>query len=217
LLLPHGHEGQGPEHTSARLERFLTLAAEGSIQVTQPSSGAQYFHLLRRQAHPSVQKPLVVLTPKSLLRHPAARSATDELTGGRWRETIDDSELEDPATVKRILLCTGKVAYRLMEARKQRDANVAIVRVEQLYPFPERQLLDIFDRYANATQLWWVQEEPENMGAWRFVFHQFWRKTRPGLEIDYVARHESASPATGSTSVHEQEQEDLVERAFTSL
>jgi multifunctional 2-oxoglutarate metabolism enzyme len=217
LLLPHGFEGQGPEHSSARLERFLTLAAEGSIQIAQPSTAAQYFHLLRRQAHPSIQKPLIVMTPKSLLRHPAARSATNELTGGRWRETIDDAAVEDPAAVRRILLCSGKVAYHLMEAGKQRTVPVAIVRVEQLYPFPEKQLLDIFDRYGNANELLWVQDEPENMGAWRFVFHQLWGKAREGLAINFVARHESASPATGSVSVHEQEQEDLIERAFAAL
>ncbi|MGH2789108.1 MAG: multifunctional oxoglutarate decarboxylase/oxoglutarate dehydrogenase thiamine pyrophosphate-binding subunit/dihydrolipoyllysine-residue succinyltransferase subunit [Actinomycetota bacterium] len=217
LLLPHGFEGQGPEHSSARLERFLTLAAEGSIQVVQPTTAAQYFHLLRRQAHPAVQSPLVVLTPKSLLRHPAARSATAEFTDGRWQEVIDDAGNDDRSRVERILLCSGKVAHRLIEERNERGALAAIVRVEQLYPFPEDPLREIFDRYPSASQVLWVQEEPENMGAWRFVFHHLWKRLRSGLTIDCVARDESASPATGSTSVHEQEQAELIDRAFAGL
>jgi multifunctional 2-oxoglutarate metabolism enzyme len=218
MLLPHGYEGQGPEHSSARLERFLTLAAEDSIQVTQPTTPAQYFHLLRRQMLRSVRKPLVVLTPKSLLRSPFARSATSELTKGSFRETIDDQWLssDSKGDVERVLLCTGKVAYALKEQRDSRSAPAAIVRVEQLYPFPEEQLRDIFDGYPQARKLVWVQEEPENMGAWTFMSARLRRLLNDGWTLDYAARAESASPATGNHKVHEQEQEELINKAFES-
>jgi 2-oxoglutarate dehydrogenase complex dehydrogenase (E1) component-like enzyme len=215
LLLPHGFEGQGPEHSSARLERFLTLAAEGSIQVAQPTSAAQYFHLLRRQAHPLVRKPLIVMTPKSLLRHPAARSTTHELTSGRFNETLDDPRVDDRDSVRRVLLCTGKIGWQLIEARDERTAPAAIVRVEQLYPFPTDQILDVLSRYPNATEIKWVQEEPENMGAWTFIFRHLSRSLPDRLALDYIARPESASPATGSARVHEQEQQELIDRAFS--
>jgi multifunctional 2-oxoglutarate metabolism enzyme len=214
LLLPHGFEGQGPEHSSARLERFLTLAAEGSIQVAQPTSAAQYFHLLRRQAHPLVRKPLIVMTPKSLLRHPAARSTTHELTSGRFNEALDDPRVDDRDPVRRVLLCTGKIGWQLIEARDERKAPAAIVRVEQLYPFPKDQILDILSRYPNATEIKWVQEEPENMGAWTFMFRHLSRSLPDRLTLDYIARPESASPATGSARVHEQEQQEMIDRAF---
>ncbi len=214
MLLPHGYEGQGPEHSSARLERFLTLAAEDSIQVTQPTTPAQYFHLLRRQIKRSVRKPLVIMTPKSLLRAPDARSATAELEHGSFAEILDDPRVEDPAAVRSILLCTGKVAYALAAARAERDAPAAIIRTEQLYPFPAEQLVEIFGRYPNATEVRWVQEEPENMGAWPFMHARLHRILRDGLKLSHVARHESASPATGSGGVHEQEQEDLLDLAF---
>ena len=214
MLLPHGYEGQGPEHSSARLERFLTLAAEESIQVTQPTTPAQYFHVLRRQMHRSVRKPLVVLTPKSLLRNPEARSATVELEKGHFRETLDDPLVDARDTVERILLCTGKVAYELRAQRDARNAPAAIVRVEQLYPFPGEQLEEIFDRYPNARELCWVQEEPENMGAWTFMQARLRRMLRDGIELRHAARAESASPATGNSRVHEQEQEELLDKAF---
>ncbi|HVL64740.1 MAG TPA: multifunctional oxoglutarate decarboxylase/oxoglutarate dehydrogenase thiamine pyrophosphate-binding subunit/dihydrolipoyllysine-residue succinyltransferase subunit [Actinomycetota bacterium] len=214
LLLPHGYEGQGPEHSSARLERFLTLAAEGSIQVVQPTTAAQYFHVLRRQAHPLVRVPLVVLTPKSLLRHPAARSATSELERGRFHETLDDPGVSDADAVERILMCSGKVGYQLMDRRNETSFPAAVVRVEQLYPFPEEQLLAIFDRYPNARELVWVQEEPENMGAWTYMFHRLSQIVPDRLRLRHVARYESASPATGSSKVHEQEQRRLLEEAF---
>jgi 2-oxoglutarate dehydrogenase E1 component len=215
LLLPHGFEGQGPEHSSARLERFLTLAAEGSIQVTQPTTAAQYFHLLRRQAHPLVRKPLIVLTPKSLLRHPNARSAARDLTSGHFQEVLDDPGISDKESVSRILLCTGKVAYQLMDARDQRKAPVAVVRMEQLYPFPDELLTKILSGYINATDVRWVQDEPENMGGWWFMF-RFLEGQLPGkLRLTHVARPESASPSTGSSTVHEQEQKELLEKAFS--
>ncbi|MGH2694803.1 MAG: multifunctional oxoglutarate decarboxylase/oxoglutarate dehydrogenase thiamine pyrophosphate-binding subunit/dihydrolipoyllysine-residue succinyltransferase subunit, partial [Actinomycetota bacterium] len=215
MLLPHGYEGQGPEHSSARLERFLTLAAEDSIQVAQPSTPAQHFHLLRRQMHRTLRKPLIVLTPKSLLRAPDARSMTAEFEKGHFRETLDDPRVKSKEEVERILLCTGKVSYQLAAEREQRSAPAAIVRVEQLYPFPERQLVDIFGSYPNAREVRWVQEEPENMGAWAFIHLKLHRALRGGLAVSHVARPESASPATGSTSVHEKEQSDLMEGAFS--
>jgi 2-oxoglutarate decarboxylase len=214
LLLPHGYEGQGPEHSSARLERFLTLAAEDSIQLTQPTTPAQYFHVLRRQMARSIRKPLVVLTPKSLLRDQRARSATSDLVEGHFNETLDDISVEQPEDVQRILFCSGKVAYDLKAERDKRDAPVAVVRVEQLYPFPHKQLLAIFERYPNASGLRWVQEEPENMGAWFFMRQWLARRLPERLTLDYVARPESASPATGSARVHEQEEEDILRAAF---
>ncbi|MFN2527043.1 MAG: multifunctional oxoglutarate decarboxylase/oxoglutarate dehydrogenase thiamine pyrophosphate-binding subunit/dihydrolipoyllysine-residue succinyltransferase subunit [Actinomycetota bacterium] len=217
LLLPHGYEGQGPEHSSARLERFLSLAAEDSIQVVQPTTPAQYFHVLRRQMLRSVRKPLIILTPKSLLRHPAARSATADLETGQFRETLDDPRVDDPSTVARILVCSGKVAYDLDKQRTERKARAAIVRLEQLYPFPRAQLAEIFDRYANANDVRWVQEEPENMGAWAFIHHRLEGRLPERLDLTFAARAESASPATGSHTVHEQEQEDLMEHAFVDL
>ena len=214
MLLPHGYEGQGPEHSSARLERFLTLSAEGNIQVAQPSTPAQYFHLLRRQVRRSVRKPLVVLTPKSLLRHPGARSKMIELTQGHWHETLDDPKVANRHQVERILLCSGKIAYLLDAERQRRDAGVAIVRVEQFYPFPERQLLDVLGRYPDARELRWVQDEPENMGAWSYVRLRLEDVLPEGLRLAGVARAESASPATGSSVVHEQEEQELLEAAF---
>jgi 2-oxoglutarate dehydrogenase E1 component len=215
LLLPHGFEGQGPEHSSARLERFLTLAAEDSIQLAQPTTPAQYFHVLRRQMVRSIRKPLIVMTPKSLLRDPRARSTTSDLVEGRFKETLDDSSVEHPEQVERILFCSGKIAYDLKVERDKRKAPVAVVRVEQLYPFPHKQLLGIFERYPNATGLRWIQEEPENMGAWFFMRRWLARRLPERLTLDYVARPESASPATGSARVHEQEEEDILQAAFS--
>jgi 2-oxoglutarate dehydrogenase E1 component len=216
LLLPHGFEGQGPEHSSARIERFLSLAAEDSIQVVQPTDAAQYFHVLRRQLKRTVRKPLVVFTPKWLLRLPDARSKLDDfLPGTSFQETIDDPQVPDPEKVERILLCTGKVSYLLGARRNELEAPAAVVRVEQLYPFPGDQLGEIFARYPNADQVVWVQEEPENMGAWRFIWANLRQHLDKRLTLRQVSRPESASPATGSSAVHEQEQEELLTRAFT--
>ncbi|HEY7875799.1 MAG TPA: multifunctional oxoglutarate decarboxylase/oxoglutarate dehydrogenase thiamine pyrophosphate-binding subunit/dihydrolipoyllysine-residue succinyltransferase subunit [Actinomycetota bacterium] len=217
LLLPHGYEGQGPDHSSARMERFLTLAAEDNIQVVQPTTAAQYFHLLRRQMHRSLRKPLIVMTPKSLLRSKPAFSKTDELTSGHFRETLDDSFVEDPDSVRWIMLCSGKIAYALMAERDKREAPVAVVRVEQLYPFPADQLAEIFDRYPNADVVRYVQEEPENMGGWAFVHARLHSFLPERLQLSHASRAESASPATGSSHVHEQEHNELIERAFADI
>jgi 2-oxoglutarate dehydrogenase E1 component len=217
LLLPHGYEGQGPEHSSARLERFLTLAAEDNLQVAQPTTAAQYFHLLRRQMLRSVRKPLVVMTPKSLLRSKASMSPVGDLESGHFRETLDDPTLEDPASVKKIVLCSGKIAYPLSGARDEAGAPVAIVRLEQLYPFPDAQLNEIFGRYPGAKEVAWVQDEPANMGGWMFIHSKLTDTHRlaDGRTLTHVARHESGSPAAGSQKIHEQEQQQLLEQALS--
>ena len=217
LLLPHGFEGQGPDHSSARLERFLTLSAEDSIQVTQPTTPAQYFHLLRRQMRRTVRKPLVVLTPKSLLRLGAAQSKAAELVNGHFHETLDDVRLPQREQVESIILCTGKIYYALDEVRQQKDLPVAIVRVEQLYPFPGEQLERIIEGYPAAKDIRWVQDEPENMGAWIFMQSRLLPMIPEGIDLKHITRHESASPATGSMTIHEQEQEDVAKRALEGL
>ena len=215
LLLPHGYEGQGPEHSSARLERFLTLAAEDSIQVVQPTTAAQYFHVLRRQMLRSVRKPLIVMTPKWLLRLPEARSAAADFERGHFMETIDDPDaIKRPEPTELVLLCTGKIYYQLQERRAELNAPAAIARVEQLYPFPHDQLAEIFARYPQAKAFRWVQDEPENMGAWPFVHLKLHDALPGGLPLEVVSRVESASPATGSATVHDQEQNEILEKAF---
>jgi 2-oxoglutarate dehydrogenase E1 component len=209
LLLPHGYEGQGPEHSSARLERFLQLCAEDNMQVVVPSTPAQYFHVLRRQALRERKKPLVVFTPKSLLRLAAAASSTKEFTEGRFEAVLPDPS--PPEKAERLILCTGKVFYDLARARE--DTPMAIVRVEELYPFPEKELKTELDRHEGAEVVW-VQEEPENLGAWHCMEREVHRHL--GVDLKVVARDESASPATGSQTLHKQEQEQLIQRAFGS-
>ena len=213
LLLPHGYEGQGPEHSSARPERFLQACAEENIQVANLTTPAQYFHILRRQMKRNFRKPLVIMTPKSLLRRPEAVSYPEDLTAGRFHEVLDDPSISDPATVERLLFCSGKLYYELVEerARQELEQRVAIVRLEQLYPWPEDQLRVILKRYAHATTRLWAQEESQNMGAWSFVEP---RLRAMGYEFGYVGRDASASPATGSYKVHEREQRELVMAAI---
>ncbi len=217
MLLPHGFEGQGPEHSSARLERFLTLSAEDNLQVVQPTTAAQYFHALRRQLHRSVRKPLIVMTPKSLLRAKQSASPAAAFAKGSFQEVLDDPKFatEDRSAVRRVVICTGKVAYPLMEERDARNASVAVVRVEQLYPFPYEQLVDIFESYPNSTEVVWAQEEPSNMGAWHFIHFRLIEKLPGQRKLSVVSRHESGSPAAGSSAVHTQEHEELLDRALT--
>jgi 2-oxoglutarate dehydrogenase E1 component len=219
LLLPHGYEGAGPEHSSARLERFLAMAAEDNIQVCYPTSSAQVFHLLRRQAIRPWRKPLVVMTPKSLLRREEASSPLAAFISGRFQRLISDPPAGGESRVKRLLLCTGKVAYDLLAARaKASDDTVAIVRLEQLYPFPETLLAQEIARHPGLEELTWVQEEPENMGAWSFVLPKLTgrvsAKGRP-LPIRYAGREASASPATGFQKTHELEQTLLLDAALS--
>jgi 2-oxoglutarate dehydrogenase E1 component len=211
LLLPHGYEGQGPEHSSARLERFLQLCAEDNMQVAYPSSPAQYFHVLRRQMKRNFRKPLVLMTPKSLLRLKAAMSPLDEFISGRFHEVIDDTGA-DPARVRRVVLCTGKLYYELLERRAQEEGGeVALVRVEQFYPFAEEPLRQALTRYRKAREFVWAQEESQNMGAWTFLEP---RLRAMGYAVEYVGRDASASPATGSRQVHLREQKEIVEAAI---
>jgi 2-oxoglutarate dehydrogenase E1 component len=213
LLLPHGYEGQGPEHSSARIERFLQLAARDNIQICQPSTAAQYFHLLRRQALRVWRKPLVVFTPKSMLRQPAASSTLADLAAPRFRPVIPD---RGDGSAKRVLLCTGKIGHELEAERKRRkDTSTAIVFLEQLYPLPEAELSAEMDRHAAAREFVWVQEEPANMGALAFLMPRLERLAR-GRAVLSVKRSASASPATGSHKAHELEQKTLLTVAFGS-
>jgi 2-oxoglutarate dehydrogenase E1 component len=225
MLLPHGYEGQGPEHSSARLERYLQLCAENNLQVCYPTSPAQYCHLLRRQVRPGYERPLVIMTPKSLLRLPAAASTLDDLTSGGFRPLINDSAITSPDTVERIVLCSGKVFYDLNQARSSStvkeaspesvDGRVAIVRVEQFYPFPLSGLKEILAGYPNAKDLVWCQEEPKNMGGWTFMESRLENLLSRCERPRYAGREASASPATGSYAVHTQEQQRLVQEALT--
>ena len=217
LLLPHGYEGQGPEHSSARIERYLQLCADENIQVANLTTPAQYFHLLRRQARQGRAKPLVLFTPKSLLRLPASFSKLDELVSGAFRPLLDDGEARDRASVERVLLCSGKVFYDLKAAREARkDAASAIVRLEQLYPFPADALRATFASYPAAREVVWVQEEAQNMGPWTFVASRLPALLPAGVTLRYAGRVPSASPATGNASVHKRELEELLNSAFSS-
>ncbi|MGE0455057.1 MAG: 2-oxoglutarate dehydrogenase E1 component [Vicinamibacteria bacterium] len=215
LLLPHGFEGQGPEHSSARLERFLGQAARDNIQIVCPTTPAQIFHALRRQVRRAWRKPLVVMSPKSLLRHPRAVSSLDELAAGRFRRVIPDASGSEPEQVRNLVLCTGKLYYDLVAARDQhKRADVHVVRIEQLYPLPEHELTPLLARYPASTQIVWAQEEPRNMGAWTFLRLLAGREFWHGRRIKCVAREESASPATGSAAAHRREQSQLVDLAL---
>ncbi len=215
LYLPHGYEGQGPEHSSGRMERFLTLAAEDNMQVADVSQAGQLFHLLRRQVRREVRKPLVLFTPKSLLRARPARSHVDQLTTGHFHETLDDPRVSDRAAVRRVVLCTGKIAHEVLAARDKSGAPVAVVRVEQLYPWPFEQLDEIVAGYPNADEIVWLQEEPENMGAWNFAKGRLYERFGDSHRIRRISRYESASPATGSATIHAQEQAELIDEAVT--
>jgi 2-oxoglutarate dehydrogenase E1 component len=209
VYLPHGFEGQGPEHSSARLERLLTLCAENNMQVAAPSTPAAFFHLLRRQFARKFRKPLIVLTPKSLLRNPRCTSSLDELANGHFREILDDSDA-DPDQITRLVFCSGKIYYELLEEKeKMDDAHTAIIRIEQPYPFPHRQLQALLGKYHKAADLLWVQEEPVNMGAWPFL-----RLEAGNLSLRVVARPASGSPATGSSRFHLVQQRKIIEKAF---
>ncbi|WP_044573109.1 multifunctional oxoglutarate decarboxylase/oxoglutarate dehydrogenase thiamine pyrophosphate-binding subunit/dihydrolipoyllysine-residue succinyltransferase subunit [Saccharopolyspora spinosa] len=216
MLLPHGHEGQGPDHTSGRIERWLQLCAEGSMTVAMPSTPANYFHLLRRHALDGIHRPLVVFTPKSMLRLKAATSPVEDFTEGKFTSVIDDPTQPDPAAVRNVVLCTGKLYYELAAHRdKHGITDTAIVRLEQLYPLPHRKLGTLFERYSNATSIRWTQEEPANQGAWPFLglalpdlFPQLVGK------LQRVSRRPMAAPATGLAKVHEVEQAEVVQNAF---
>ena len=214
LLLPHGYEGQGPEHSSGRLERYLQLCAEGNLQVCNLTTPAQYFHALRRQMRRDFRKPLVVMSPKSLLRLPAATSPLDEFTAGRFQEILDDPRWADPpsAPPERLIFCSGKVYYDLVQHREQRGiTDAAIVRIEQLYPLHRNRLAELVDKYDGATLIW-CQEEPQNMGAWSFIAPQL--EQAFGRKASYIGRDAGASPAVGQLARHRLEQAALIRAAF---
>ena len=213
LLLPHGYEGQGPEHSSARVERYLQLAAHDNMQICQPSNAAQYFHLLRRHMLRPWRKPMIVFTPKSMLRHPDALSPIEDFSRPTFLNVLPDTSVDG---AKRILLCTGKIGHDLRVEREKRGAsNVAIVFLEQLYPWPEGELCAAFDAHTEAREVVWVQEEPENMGALQFVMPRLRRLVRDGRQVLSIKRSAAASPATGSAKAHELEQRTLVDLALT--
>ena len=218
MLLPHGFEGQGPEHSSARIERFLQLCAEDNLQVCNPTTSAQYFHLLRRQTQLEVLRPLVIFSPKAPLRMKESQSRVDELASGHFWETLDDHLLAIPKDqVRRVVLCSGKVVWDAMAERSKRNAPVAVVRVEQLYPFPLEQIQQILATYPNAKEVVWLQEEPENMGPWNFVEQRLWRLKEKGYDLHHVSRVESGSPATGSKYVHDQELAEILDETFAGF
>jgi 2-oxoglutarate dehydrogenase E1 component len=226
MLLPHGYEGQGPEHSSAHLERYLQLCAEQNMEVCNLTTPAQYFHLLRRQMKRDFRKPLVLMSPKSLLRHPLAVSGLDELTRGSFQPVLDETpvaaelDARDAAAagkgsgVKRLILCSGKVYYDLWERRQELEAfDTTILRIEQLYPFPAESLGKALDGYPGIKELLWAQEEPENRGAFRYIREQLLINF-PDRHFAYVSRPASASPAVGSHRQHVAEQRELVDRAL---
>ena len=214
-MLPHGYEGQGPEHTSARIERFLQMAAQDNIQVCHPSTPAQMFHLLRRQVIRPYRKPLIIFSPKSTLRRKASFSPLDELADGRFRELIGETEAMDASAVERLVLCSGKVYYDILETRREKGmAGVAIARVEQLYPYPTDAVAAELRRYPKLREVVWAQEEPENQGAWYFVRDRLTAALAPSQSLLYAGRPNMAAPSGGDYHRHLERQKELVERAL---
>ncbi|MGC2048460.1 MAG: 2-oxoglutarate dehydrogenase E1 component, partial [Gallionella sp.] len=215
MLLPHGYEGQGAEHSSGRIERYLQLCADYNIQVCIPSTPAQMFHLLRRQMLRPYRKPLIVFTPKSLLRSKDAASSLAELTQGGFQPVIAEADKLDAGKVRRIIACSGKVYYELLAARRDKGiSDMAIIRLEQLYPFPHVDFTAQIAAYPNATELVWCQEEPGNQGAWHRIQHYLLRHMRKGMRLDYALRPSSAAPAAGYLAVHQEQQKAVIEAAF---
>ncbi len=215
LLLPHGYEGQGPEHSSARLERYLQLCAEDNIQVCNVSTPAQYFHVLRRQMRDAQRRPLVLMSPKSLLRHPLVVSPAQEFSTGGFNEVLDDAAVTSPEKIERVVMCSGKVYYDAIQMKQQSDSgNIALVRLEQFYPYPQDHLKKLFAKYSNAKEVVWLQEEPKNMGAWSFLAERFREDILPPQRLRYAGRAASASTATGSMKRHLAEQEELLTSAL---
>jgi len=218
LMLPHGYEGQGPEHSSARVERFMQLAADTNMQLVQPTTASQIFHVLRRQMVRNLRKPLVIFTPKSLLRHKDAASPLSEFTKGSFQTIIPDNKVLKADKVKRVVACSGKVYYDLSKKREEKGADdVAIIRIEQLYPFPHKAFATELKKYPNATEVVWTQDEPQNQGAWFFVQHYIHENMLEGQKLGYSGRAASASPAVGYSHLHQEQQKALVEGAFAKL
>jgi len=218
-LLPHGYEGQGPEHSSARLERFMQLAADNNMQIVQPTSASQIFHVLRRQMVRQFRKPLVIMTPKSLLRNKDATSPLADFTKGEFKTVIPEQSADlVNDKVKRIIACSGKVYYDLVKKREEKKAHdVAIIRLEQLYPFPHKAFAAEIKKYANASEVVWCQDEPQNQGAWFFVQHTIHENLVDGQKLGYAGRPASASPAVGYAHLHQEQQKNLLDQAFGKL
>jgi 2-oxoglutarate dehydrogenase E1 component len=217
LFLPHGYEGAGPEHSSARLERFLQLCAENNMQVCVPSTPAQMFHMVRRQMLQSFRKPLIVMTPKSLLRHDLSVSALEDLTQGGFARVIDEADDLAPPQVRRLVFCSGKVYFDLLKARRKDNIrDVALVRIEQLYPFPTDEYEAVLQRYPNAREVVWCQEEPQNQGAWYQIRHRLQELLSGRRQVLYAGRAPAAAPATGIAKIHEAEQQALIHAALHS-
>jgi 2-oxoglutarate dehydrogenase E1 component len=215
MLLPHGYEGQGPEHSSARLERYLQLCANHNIQVCVPSTPGQMFHLLRRQVFQPIRKPLIVMTPKSLLRSKAATSTLEVLCDGKFQQVIGDRGPGEADEIKRVVFCSGKIYYDLAAMRDAENIReVAVMRAEQLYPFPAADLRGFVNEFPNATEVVWCQEEPQNQGAWYQIRHHLQACITEQHELKYVGRPHSASPAVGYYTVHLEEQQKLVREAI---
>lgn len=215
MLLPHGYEGQGPEHSSARLERFLQLCANHNMQVCVPSTPAQVYHMLRRQVVRPMRRPLVVMSPKSLLRHPLAVSSMEELAEGSFQTVIPEMDTLDSAEVDRVVFCSGKVYFELLERRRKENmTNVALIRVEQLYPFPHEDMVQILSQYQHVKDFVWCQEEPQNQGAWYCSQHHFWTAIPAGAQLTYAGREASAAPACGYPALHAQQQDSLIKTAL---
>jgi len=216
--LPHGYEGQGPEHSSARIERFRQLAADTNMQIVQPTTASQIFHVLRRQMIRNLRKPLIIFTPKSLLRNKDATSPLSEFTKGGFQTIIPENKELNADKVKRILMCSGKVYYDLVKKREEKGADdVAILRVEQLYPFPHKVFAAELKKYPNVTEIVWCQDEPQNQGAWFFVQHYIFENMLEGQKLGYSGRAASASPAVGYSHLHQDQQKALVDGAFAKL
>jgi 2-oxoglutarate dehydrogenase E1 component len=216
LLLPHGYEGQGPEHSSARLERFLQLCADHNMQVVVPTTPAQVFNMIRRQIVRPLRRPLIVMSPKSLLRHPLATSTLEELAAGEFQNVIGEIDALDPAQVNRVVMCSGKVYYDLLDERRKRGLNnIAIIRIEQLYPFPADEMATALAAFSHVKDFVWCQEEPQNQGAWYCSQHNFWSAIPAGAKLTYAGRDASSSPAVGYLSVHNKQQQALINAALT--
>lgn len=211
LLLPHGYEGMGPEHSSARMERFLQMCADENMIIADPSTPAQFFHLLRRQALRKRKKPLVVFTPKALLRHPACRSPLNEFSEGSFQEVLDDQN--PPSNPKRILFCTGKFYYELLQEREKRKVEDLLIRIEQIYPLHEKKIEEIVQKYSNVNEFAWVQEEHENMGAWQFL-RPYLERLLAGRALSYIGRRKAASPAAGSHALHKLEHQKILDKLY---
>ena len=210
LLLPHGYEGQGSEHSSGRMERYLIMCAEENMQVANITTPANYFHILRRQLHRTFTKPLIIFTPKSLLRHPQCVSSIDEMANGGFMELIDDSSAK-AKNITSVIFCSGKFYYDLLEEKEDKGINdIALVRLEQLYPLPEKQIVDVLKKYKDAENIIWAQEEPENMGAWMHIL-----STLRDIPFQLVSRSASGSPATGSSKLHTIRHQQVVDKVFS--